>query len=522
MNTEARALEELLRPIVRRLTAAAGGRVLARAVIGVAGVLLLWALTTAVVPLPFPLGRLAPVLAAALAGAVIAGARLGRPSLLAAARLADRRAGLQDRLGTAVDLLSRPGHPNGIAQLQIRDAVRTAAAVEPAVVAPIRASKEAWVAAALCLALVAWARFGAGLTIPGTPAGRVSEVIHREGRVLVDIGRRLDETGRAGRLPEAQRAAPGVEEAGRRLEAPRAGWDEAVAQVRDVARQLQQAQDNLRRRLDQALAGKPPARPSVGIPGTSPASGDRAQRIEAARAALEDLAGALRAGGGRMSSAELARRLRALSDSLDQMGAPPTVRSGVDRARRAAEQGQPGASAAAMADTIQDLRGLERMMGDEQALGDAKRRVERSGERLARAGRGSGTAQPAPQAGRETSAPTAAGPTPPEPGPNGVTPPPGPNQGSRPGQGTVDHRGPATPRLAGTHVPSRLVGLPGTGSTHLREIAAPGRAEQARRAAGRPPAGVAHELDRALSQDPLPPSYLTLVRRYFDTQGGAP
>lgn len=526
ISPEASELERLLRPIVRRLAIAGVARWLARAVVLTAGILLVWALATAVVPIPFPLVRIAPWIAGALLAAATASLRWHRPALLAAARIADRRGDLADRLGTAADLLARSERPVGLARIQIRDALSAGVALEPRRIAPIRLPGEARAAVLLCFALAAWARFGVGLAVPGTPAGRMVATIHREGRALVEVGRRLDETGRAGHLPEALRAAPTVQDTGRRLEAPRVGWDDAMGQVREAVRQLQAAQDTVRRKIDAAMSAGRAARPGTGTPDTPAARrADQAQRLEAARLALEDLAGALRQGAGTgMSSEELARRLRGLSESLDQLGAPQGVRAGVDRARRAAESGQRGASSQALGDALQDLQSLERMLGDEQALGDARQQVQRSAERIARAARGGGTAQTAQQqTGPDRSSPAASGSNPPTPGSEETAPPPpGPNQGSLPGRGTGGAIGAPTPRLGGTRTQSRLQGLPGPGSTHVREIVGPGRAAPAQHPAGRPPGDVAHEIDRALSQDPLPPAYVTLVRRYFETSGGTP
>jgi len=524
-SPEARELHRLLQPVVRRLAIAAAVRRLARAIAAAAAALLVWALVTAVIPIPFPLSRMLPWVALALVAGAVAAVCWRRPPLLVAARVADRRAGLADRLGTAVDLLARIERPVGLVRLQIRDALSAAAGLEPRAVAPIRAPGDAWLAFALCLALAAWSWLGAGLAVPGTPAGRMAATIHREGRVLVDVGRRLDETGRAGHLPEALRTAPAVQGAGRRLEAPRVGWDDAMGQVREVVRQLQAAQDSVRRQIDEAMSPGRAGRPGTGKPDSAAARrADQAQRLDAARLAMEDLAGALRQGTGTgMSADELARRLRALSESLDQLGAPPGVRAGVDRARRAAEGGQRGASSAALGEALQDLQGLERMLGDEQALGDARRQVQRSADRIAQAARGGGSAQSAEQPGPDTSSQAASGSNPPTPGADETTaPPPGPNQGSLPGRGTGGTMGAPTPRLGGTRTQSRLQGLPGPGSTHVREIVGPGRAAPVQHAAAPPPADIAHEIDRALSQDPLPPGYVTLIRRYFDSLGGAP
>ncbi|HEV2357217.1 MAG TPA: hypothetical protein VGZ23_06350 [bacterium] len=520
MIPETQELHRLLRPVVRRLAITAAARVVARAATAGAGALLLWGLLTTVFPVPFPLPRVAPALAAALAALALVAARRARPPLLLAARVADRRAVLADRLGTAVDLLSRGTPPTGLGRLQIRDALRAAAAVEPRAVAPVRMRRDAWLAIAVCLALAAWGRFGTGLTLPGTPAGRTAATIHREGRFLVDLGRRLDEAGRAAQLPETLHTAPAIQDTGRRLEAPRVGWDDAVGRVREMVRRLEAAQEGVRRRVDEALSGGRADRSGA----RAPADGrrDEMQRVDAARLALQELANSVGQGvGTAMSAEELARRLRALSDSLDQLGAPPGVRASVDRARRAAEQGQRSAAGAGIGDALQDLAGLERMLGDEQALGDAKRQVQQSGERIAQAGRAAGRAQSAQQSGSDTSPPTASGPNPLAPGPADAPPPPGPNQGSLPGRGTGGQLGAATPRLSGTRSQSRLEGLPAPGTTHVQEIVGPGRAEAARATPGRPPADVTHEIDRTLARDPLPPAYVTLIRRYFDL-GGTP
>jgi len=175
-----------------------------------------------------------------------------------------------------------------------------------------------------------------------------------------------------------------------------------------------------------------------------------------------------------------------------------------------------------MDEALQELGGIERMLGDEQALGDARRQVQQSAERIAQRGRAAGTAQSAQQGPPEPSQPTASGTNPPAAGDDATPPPPGPNQGSLPGRGTGGTLGAPTPRLGGTRTQGRLEGLPGPGTTQVRELVGPGRAAPAQRAAAQPPADVAHEIDRALSQDPPPPSYLTLVRRYFEAAGGVP
>jgi hypothetical protein len=172
-----------------------------------------------------------------------------------------------------------------------------------------------------------------------------------------------------------------------------------------------------------------------------------------------------------------------------------------------------------LGDALQDLEGLERMLGDDQALGEAKRQVERSAERIARGGPlGTG-----PQVSQQSSA--GPGPPPRAPGPNPVAPtseeslapPPGPNQGSLPGEGRGGRSGAPTQRLGGSRAEEHLTGRQGEGTAMTRDLLAPGRAGTPQLPVSRVPADVAHQNDRALMRDLLPPAYLTWIRRYFET-----
>ncbi|HEV2280805.1 MAG TPA: hypothetical protein VGX75_00260, partial [bacterium] len=74
-SPEARELHRLLLPVVRRLAIAAAARWMARATAVAAAGLLVWALATAVVPIPFPLSRVLPWVAAAVVAGGVAAAR---------------------------------------------------------------------------------------------------------------------------------------------------------------------------------------------------------------------------------------------------------------------------------------------------------------------------------------------------------------------------------------------------------------------------------------------------------------
>lgn len=522
MRHEARGLEAVLQRIALRSGIQAAVRALARAAaLGSAG-LLLWALATFALPLPLPLRPVALAGAGALAAAFPLLVWRFRPSVLAAARLADRRLGLADRIGTAVDLLRGPQPPAGLARLQVADALARARALAPREVAPVRAPAEAWAAAGGCALLVVWAQFLAGWSLPWTPAARTLAVIHDQGRALEEMGRRLEAAARARGLPETRRAAPQVEDLGRRLRAPRIGRDEAATLLREAGRRLDAARQMVERRL---LAALPQGAPGPDARAAAP-SESGAQRLAALEEVLRQLravTGQLGAGGAPADRADLSRRLAALSESLDRIGAPAARRS-VEAARRDTERGQASA-AGALGDALQDLQAIERMLGDDQALGEAGRQVRRSSQKIAESARlGAGADWETSRGRAAATPPQAPGPNPPGPGASedSPPPPPGPNQGSLPGQGTAPHLGAPAPRLGAARVPVRVPAIPGEGPSALKEITGPGQPGAPRLPVTRPPAALAREVDRALSHAPLPPAYLTVIRRYFEALAGSP
>ncbi len=526
MTHEALELAALLRGIARRLATIATWRRLARGAAWGAGVLVAWAIATMVFPVPLPLGRVSLVLAALLLGAYPVILRLSWPSALDAARITDRRAGLQDRLSTAVELLAQSPQPPGLGRLQVADAVAAVQDLEPSRVAPLRAPRDAGLALIGGLALLLWSLFLSGWSLPATPAARALAVVHREGRSITEAGRRLEALGTSQALPEARRFGPQLRALGERLQGSRMDRERALGLVQDLNHQLGATQDLLHRQLDASL-------PQVQGPGgrrapaasQSASGGDRLQRLAAAVRGVRGLTGQLERGGQPVEPQMLSREMRALADSLDQMNAPVSARQRVVQARREASQGHLSAAAGSMNDALQDLEGLERMAGDAEALGDARQSMQHAATSIAKSGPlGGGSNARVPETpSSSTSSPQASGPNAPSIDENGTTPPPpGPNQGSLPGLGTGPQLGAAAPRLQGTHVPEHLGGTPGQGPSTTRLVVAPGQTGASRVAAGRLPASVAHELDRAVSEAPLPPAYILMVRQYFQTEGGAP
>jgi hypothetical protein len=520
---DAPELTQVLRRIARRLGAAAAVRTISRAAAVAAAVMVCWAFMTLVLPIAFPMRAAGVVVAAGLAAAFPLLLWWHRPSLLVAAREADVRLGLADRLGTAVDLLRRPGGPRRLAQLQVAGAVESARTLVPRDIAPFRLPREAWGAAGMCALLVLWAQFLAGLTLPQTPAAHTLVAIHREGEALEQISRRLDAAARSQGLPETRRAAPRVAALGHRLMAARIDRQKAAALLREADRNLAAAQEAVERRVAAAFPGAARG-PEDRFP---PPVGSGAQRLRALDQAVRQMkaaTGQLQSGGATLDRAALSRTLAVLSDALDKVGTAPGARSKVDAARRDVEQGRFPRAAAGLGDALEDLRAIERMLGDEQALGEARGAVQRSAEKIQQSGSLGASAQTTlPPGPAGDTRPQSSGPQPPEAGGGeALPPPPGPNQGSLPGQGTGRTLGAPTPRLGGKHIPAHISGIPGEGPSSLKEIVAPGQPGAPRIPFGRPPADVAHEIDRTLSREPLPAVYLDMIRRYFETLGGSP
>jgi len=520
MNEEARGVHEVLARVSFRL---AVGIVLGRTVRAAAAasvLALIWALATVAVPIPPPPPRAGAALLLVLLASFPVLVWLWRPSRLAAARAVDGRLGLADRLSTAVELLAQPEAPRGLARVQIVDALRAAWRFSPAAAAPVRFPRETWAFLAACAGLALWAHFLAGWSVPGWPAARTAGVIHREGQSLVTLGQRLESQGQARGLPETRRAAGLLQDLGHRLQDPRTSRSAALAMLGGAGRQLRSAQEAVRRRLGAAApaGNKGNAVAEAPSAGTSPNDADR---LEGALRELQSVTQQLREEGTHETPAHLAFRLRGVVESLDRMRVPPASRDVVSAARRALEEGRLSAATSALGDAAQDLRGMERMLGDAQGVGEAGRLVQRSADQIAAGGPlGNGLRSGERELSGAAPPQSAPGPNPPTAsGARETAPPPGPNQGSLPGQGAGRPLGAATPRLGEHGVEERLSGIPGEGPAITRDLLAPGRGGTSRLPAVRPPADVAHANDRAIAREDLPPAYVTIIRRYFEALG---
>jgi len=514
MTREAGILRAVLRRVALRVGVGEAVRWIARSLAALSGIVLAWALVTMVIPLGLPLREVAVAGAGVAVVSAPALVWLLRPSLLGAARLADRRLGLADRLSTALEVLAGPASPRGLGRLQVADAVEVVQGILPRSAAPIAVPREGWAALALVGTVALWAQFLQGWTIPGLPAARNVAVIHKEGRTLVMIAQHLEAMSRTRGLPETRRAAPELQDLGRRLEGPRVTRPSALRMLQEAVRELRAAQTRVERRLGGTAVRGAPGSGEAHNPSLNPADPDRlAQTIRE----LESLTGQLRSEGGGSAREDLSRRLRAVSESLDQMNAPGAPRRDVAAARREVERGRFGAAESALGDALQDLQGLERVLGDEQALGEARRQVESAAERIAQQGSSGAEVRETGQASPDSVSPTSRGTSPVAPtSEDAAPPPPGPNQGSLPGEGRGPRLGAPTPRPEGSRVEEHLTGRQGEGTAITRDLLAAGRAGVPQLPPSPVPAAVAQQNDRALAHEPLPPAYLTLIRRYFE------
>src|SRR5579864_2990904 len=119
----------------------------------------------------------------------------------------------------------------------------------PRTAAPVPFPRGLWPAAACVGALLVWAHFLQGWSIPGWPAARNAVVIRSEGRALTAIARQLEAAARTQGLPEARRAAPDLQALGRQLSGPRVSRQSALGLLADASRQLQAAENRVARRL---------------------------------------------------------------------------------------------------------------------------------------------------------------------------------------------------------------------------------------------------------------------------------
>jgi len=501
------ALRHLVGRAARRLTwhralrggLLAGGIVLA-AIVGAA-------LLSMIVPLDLvPLTTAAGAAVAAIV--VVSGLLiLLRPTDgLAAARLLDIRAGLEERMSTAFEVGPRARHSALGARL-LADAAVRAESIDLRATFPWKFPRSVYVIAALILTLALWPSTLRGLTVPGTAARRTQQAIRQEGGRLEQFARALQSRTRSQRMPQTRRVAPQMRDLGARLQQERLDRAEALARIAELSRQIEEARRELSNRLD---AQRPGPREG-GVPDDLL----RRQALEQQIRQLRELTSRLRQNPEAVSPDAL-QHLGEITQE-GQGDQPAQVRNRLDRAREQLERGDASGAGESLAEALRELEGLESMLADAEGLQSAQQQLERSRQGIATGGR-----TPAREFAEDPSRPQERGGAPgeraltEEPGAEG-RPPEGPHEGTTPGRGRVQEKmGEPSPRLEARRTPDRLRGAQSEGAVRSAEVHGAGRPGSSRVGVRQVSPTIVAQADRAMEAARTPGRYRALVRRYFE------
>jgi|DewCreStandDraft_2_1066082.scaffolds.fasta_scaffold07802_2 hypothetical protein len=435
---------------------------------------------------------------------LLVSALVRRPPWDEAASSLDRACGLEDRLATWLAVV-RGQATGALVDHFLRDVESTAARVRVKEAVAIGRPRLRAVAA-LALASVLWEVLLSGVTLPGTPARRVAEVVRREGRRLEAVGQAWEERSRARGLLEAERTAQALAAAGQRLAGPRAS---AAGALRDLAA-VQQGIEAERRPFRSALEragladglGPPALRPWVGTV-------DRELRRIASAVEEAELS---------PQRAEAIRRALRTLDTTAPLRSDAPARRALQEAARRVGSGDAAGAREAVRQAEEALRELQRMLEAEGALAAQQREAEASSAHIATALR-TGT-DPEAAVERPHTYPT--GPRDTTRSSSGVREDPeaqawlGPDQGLQPGSGSVrDQLGPPSPRLPGQRRPEVLRGQVGEGRVYTTQVVAPAATTRPQTPLARVPVRAVRQVDEALVRDRVPARYRDWVRRYF-------
>jgi hypothetical protein len=463
--------------------------------------------------LAFPLTPVSPL--AAVAGAcaafgvvISAVSLLRRTDALAAARVVDARAGLLDRLSTALEVRPRADR-SLLGSRLLADAAVHAASVDLRATLPWRLPRSWPVLPLVVLFLFIWSSLLRGIVLPGTPAERTREAIRQEGSRIERFAQSLQSRTRTERAPQTRRFVPQLRQLGQGLQSDRLDRTEALARIAELGRQVDQA----RREVDARLRAESRARTEDG---TLPSELFRRQALQQQIRQLRELATRLEQ-QPETASPDVLQRLGDVGRDGDS-NQPARAREQLQRAREQLERGNSSAAGEALNDALRELEGLERLLADAEGLRGAQQQLERSqravgdgGSRLGgevadenappRSTRGAapGENPPSQQAGAEERAPE------------------GPFEGTTPGQGRGgDKLGPPTERLDAQRTPDRLRGAQGEGPASVAEVLGAGRPGSARAPLEAVSPSIVTQADRAMEKARTPARYRGLVRRYFE------
>ncbi|MDQ7844249.1 MAG: hypothetical protein QN141_09920 [Armatimonadota bacterium] len=505
------ALHHIVGAAGRRLSwhrALQGGLLAGCAVLGTSVAAAAVALVVSVDPVPPTVAAGAAVVTIVLVSALL---RLVHPvGPLAAARLLDLRAGLEERLSTALEVSLRTRRGT-LGNRLLADAAAAAEGVDLRAVLPWRPPRSLSVLAVLLAVIVLWPALLGGVTLPGTPARRTQEVIRQEGGRLERFARALESRTRAQRMPHTRRAAPQLRDLGLRLQQERLDRTEALARIAELSRQIEETRRELTRRLDRPRPG----------PREDGGADDRLYRqaLERQIRQLRELTSRLRQHSETVSPDALQRLGEMTQDGEGTQ--PAEVRSRLERAREQLQQGDAHGAGESLAEALRQLEGLQSMLADAEGLERARQQLERAGERIASGGR-----TPAHEVADDPSQPPegaqSSGDRPLVGDPKAeASAPEGPHEGTTPGRGRIAEKmGAPSPRLEAQRIPDRLRGAQGEGAVRSAEVLGAGRPGSSRVGIRSVSPAIVAAADQAMRSAHTPGRYRALVRRYFERLAG--
>ena len=431
---------------------------------------------------------------------------LRRTDMLAAARVVDMRAGLLDRLSTALEVRPRSARSLFAPRL-LADAAAHAGSVDLRTALPWRLPRSWPVLPLAVLLLFLWAALLRGTVLPGTPAQRTRDVISQEGSRIERFAQSLQSRTRAERAPQTRRLAPQLRGLGQGLQRDRLDRTEALARIAELGRQVDQA----RREVDSRLRSQAQPRTEEG---TLPPELFRRQALQQQIRQLRELTTRLQQQPDAAAQDALQRLGEAGREGDGEQ--PARVRENLQRAREQLERGNAGAAGEALGDALRELEGLEQLLADAEGLRGAQQQLERSQRAIGEGGSRRGGESAEDHAPPEGS-PGSPGENRPSQEAGEGRAPEGPFEGTTPGRGRGGEKlGPPTSRLDAQRNPERLRGAQSEGAAGTAEVLGGGRSGAARAPTTAVPPSIVAQADRAMETARTPARYRGLVRRYFE------
>ncbi len=502
-------LPRVLRRAARRLTAA---RALTAAAAGAIWVLAaLTAVTVAGAVVPVSTVSLWPALAGAGVAAVAAAVIVAvghRTDLLLAAQVLDRSLHLDERASTACELLLGQGTPRPLGRRVLADAAARLSEVEVREAIPLRIPRRSRWIPVLAAVLMVWPAIAGGLVLPGTPASRAREGIHREGARIEEFAQRLQARARAERLPLTRRTAPQMRDLGVRLQQERIDRASALTRLGELSHQIDAARREVDQRLEEAGRPQPPL--------TLPSELLRRQVLQRQIRQLQELTSRLREDHSTVSK-EMLDRLGAITRDSDG-SQPAQFRQQLQQAQRQLESGNVAGAGESLNEALRTLEGLERLLADREGLESARQQLERSRSAISSGAAGAQTDEQTASSGAPPPQSVGPGDRPVEAqsGAGASAPPEGPREGVTPGAGRGADSGPSSPRLEVNRTPQRVRGAQGEGEVSASEVVGAGRRGTVRTRPFQVSPAVAARVDRALERARVPAQYRLIVLRYFE------